>query len=123
MGAVSASFPVRGGQLWSVTTAEGERQDLLRQPAVQLFELVLVAHVTQVIIDDRHVANPGGKGLFGQLHRQPGPSQRIAQAAKSATLATEGVAEEVADLPELVARQSDRASNTILQSKMAKPLG
>src|SRR5438477_4654936 len=79
-----------------VSAIEGERQDFLRQPTIQLFELGLIAHVTQVIIDNGHVANPCGNSLFGELHREPGTSQRLAQAPKFTTLATESVAEQIA---------------------------
>src|SRR5262249_36150742 len=105
-----------------VSAAEGQRQDFLRQPAIKMFELGLVADVAKVIIDNRHAANSCGNRLLGQLHRQPGPGVRVAQTPKFAALASEGVAKKVANLAELIARQSDRAANPILQPEMAKPL-
>ena len=100
---------------------EGQRQDFFGQPAIQSFELGLVVDVSQIIIDQCHIANPIRNRLLGDLDRRAGPFFGSLCSVDPGLFPAEGKAEQIPEFAKFVASQTDRAVAAELQSQMTKP--
>src|SRR5262249_38878673 len=101
-------------------STKDQTQDFLRQPAVQLSQLVFVVHVFQIIIQNSNVTQTLIDRLLGNHDQRLGSTVRVGRTFPAAPATAKSKTKNVLDLAQLVARQGDLTSSAEQQPQMAK---
>jgi hypothetical protein len=101
-------------------TAEDQAQDLPGQPAVEQAQLRSVGYMLEVVVENRYVADTVLDRLAGNSDESPRLLAGIINLLPSMPAAAKGKAEQVLDLPRLVARKRYLSPAAELQTQVAE---
>src|SRR5208282_4051131 len=93
------------GEITFLMPSENKTENFFSQPAIQHPQLSHVRHMLQVVVDNGHVAHAFFDGFRGNRCQRSCPLPRVSDPLPRSPFATEGKAEQILDLPPLVARE------------------
>ncbi len=100
---LSERLEAQSGEMTFLVPSENKTEDFFSQPAIQHPQLSNVRHMLQVVVDNGHVAHAFFDGFRGNRCQRSCPLPRLSDPLPRSPFATEGKAEQILDLPALVA--------------------
>ncbi len=103
-----------------VTSAEGKGKNFFGEPAIEQAELRLVTGMLEVVVDNGDVSNAVRERVLRNLNGELHPLTRVDDARQLGAFAAERKTKQIANLPALVAGQTDGTIGEEFEAEMAE---